>query len=411
MGSHQKIAKILRTPERMIFNLERELENLTGKKGVLDNLVKINKQKIKNRIQKMNLSSSASAKEIFDNLQKKVSGCNNIFEKNFKLEELIETIKKISGTPKGFFLSEKKVRDLFLKNPPQNILRTLGYKNVEEMLQKEDLTELFCALRFAEDPLWLNNVFFRPYQKLQKEDFEERNIRVVILPQKWEEVGRKFVGHKLHNISHLKEFGIIFIIPTKNINKLEVFTLTLHYIFEIGFYSKLFKKYQNLPNFGENIINALRGEIIGYPLRYHGRGKHWQIIQRYLAKDDPNDPRLFEPHISPEALHWENAERAIFDFARESEINFFENLDFVGDYFPENNGEVLISFDLIDNIISFSKKTSVFEKYLYHQQEALWNEIFKRYIGNGKQLEKIFIDNMDKGYIYLPELFNKRSLY
>jgi len=411
MGSHQKIAKILRTPERMIFNLKRELENLTGKKGVLDNLVKINKQKIKNRIQKMNLSSSASAKEIFDNLQKKVSRCNNIFEKNFKLEELIETIKKISGTPKGFFLSEKKVRDLFLKNPPQNILRTLGYKNVEEMLQKEDLTELFCALRFAEDPLWLNNVFFRPYQKLQKEDFEERNIRVVILPQKWEEVGRKFVGHKLHNISHLKEFGIIFIIPTKNINKLEVFTLTLHYIFEIGFYSKLFKKYQNLPNFGENIINALRGEIIGYPLRYHGRGKHWQIIQRYLAKDDPNDPRLFEPHISPEALHWENAERAIFDFARESEINFFENLDFVGDYFPENNGEVLISFDLIDNIISFSKKTSVFEKYLYHQQEALWNEIFKTYIGNGKQLEKIFIDNMDKGYIYLPELFNKRSLY
>ncbi|MDD3735435.1 MAG: hypothetical protein PHO31_03075 [Candidatus Pacebacteria bacterium] len=415
MQPYQKIAKILRTPENVIYNLQTELEGLTNKKDVLRDLVKINEEKIKDRLQKMNLSSNILAKDVFNGLQKKVSRCNDIFDKKFTLEQLIEAAQDISGKPKGFFISDKKMRDLFFKNPPQNILNILGYKNVEEMFQKEDITELVCALRFAEDSLWLNNVFFRPYNHLQKEDFEEREIKIVILPKKWEKVGRKFVGHKLHNISHLKEFGIIFIIPTENINKFEVFTLLLHYLFEIQFYSKLFKRYQNFPNFGENIISALKGEIIGYPLRYHGTGKYWQIIQRYLAKDDPNDPRLFEPHVNPEALHWENAERLIFDFAKKNknicdEIIFFEELDFVGDYFPENNGEVLISFDLIDNVISFSKGTSVFEKYLYHQQEALWNEIFKSYVGDGEKLEEILIDNMDKGYIYLPDVFKKEDI-
>jgi len=39
-------------------------------------------------------------------------------------------------------------------------------------------------------------------------------------------------------------------------------------------------------------------------------------------------------------------------------------------------------------------------KYLYHHQEALWNEIFSRYMGD-ENLEKLMIDNFDKGVIEL----------
>ena len=30
----------------------------------------------------------------------------------------------------------------------------------------------------------------------------------------------------------------------------------------------------------------------------------WRVVQTYLAKDDENDFRLFEPHVNPEAEHW-----------------------------------------------------------------------------------------------------------
>ena len=35
----------------------------------------------------------------------------------------------------------------------------------------------------------------------------------------------------------------------------------------------------------------------------------WLIVQRYLSKENPKDPRLFLPRVNPEALHWSRGER------------------------------------------------------------------------------------------------------
>jgi len=81
------------------------------------------------------------------------------------------------------------------------------------MLEKEDVFELFCALRFVEDGEWLNNVFFQSYETLEKEDFEKREIKIMVLPERWSGSGQKFLEKKLHHMSHLKEVGVVFIIP------------------------------------------------------------------------------------------------------------------------------------------------------------------------------------------------------
>jgi len=39
-------------------------------------------------------------------------------------------------------------------------------------------------------------------------------------------------------------------------------------------------------------------------------------------------------------------------------------------------------------------------KYLYNQQEALWNKIFREYMGD-ENLEKLVIENFNKGFISL----------
>ena len=130
------------------------------------------------------------------------------------------------------------------------------------------------------------------------------------------------------------------------------------------------------------------------------------VVQRYLAKDDENDPRLFMPHVNPEAEHWFKAEGDLDRLSRmlgnnESRLNlgYWTGLDFVGDFFRnEKNEDQLVSFDLIDLIMSVVKKGEI--KYLYHQQEALWNKIFSEYMGR-ERMNVLIEENIINGFIEL----------
>ncbi|MBI3114472.1 MAG: hypothetical protein HYZ07_00755, partial [Candidatus Harrisonbacteria bacterium] len=119
----------------------------------------------------------------------------------------------------------------------------------------------------------------------------------------------------------------------------------------------------------------------------------WLIVQRYLAKDDENDWRLFEPHVNPEALHWQRAEQDILNIAKvirgfHNGLDFWSGLGWAGDYFPTETGvPVLVSFNIVDTVMALVKEKELI-KYLYHQQEALWNKIFTSYFSE-QELEEL----------------------
>ncbi|MFH1461138.1 MAG: hypothetical protein ABIF84_01835, partial [Patescibacteria group bacterium] len=131
----------------------------------------------------------------------------------------------------------------------------------------------------------------------------------------------------------------------------------------------------------------------------------WRICPAYLAKKDPNDPRLAEPHLSPEACHFSQVAEAIHWFSQrfpDLGLDFWQSLDTAGDYFPlDGSGEeILISFDMFDNGISLIQQMGFESKYLYHQQEALWNKVFIEYMGE-QALDKLLRENLDKGFVTL----------
>jgi len=311
----------------------------------------------------------------------------------------------------GFYLKESKAKELFKQNPPQQIMANLGYgDDIDKMLANEDIFEIFCALRFAEDSQWLNNVFFKSYKDLKKEDFEQRKIKVMVLPERWTGIGQKFLGKKLHHMSHLKELGVVFVIPLAKENPGETLYflfMALHYIYEVDWNSRLFKKYSQEPDFAEKLVNALKVEVSDLSLPDKERAS-WRIVSKYLAKADPNDPRLAEPHISPEAWNYTTVVLAINRFAQHfpnSELGFWHDLDVIGGYFPldgsnDSGKEVLISFDLFDNGIALLQQIGFESKYLYHQQEALWNEVFIKYMGEDG-LDRLMMENLDSGFVVL----------
>jgi hypothetical protein len=242
---------------------------------------------------------------------------------------------------------------------------------------------------------------------LQSIDFEEREVETHVLPLRWVKAGAYFAGKKLHHVSHLKELGLIFVLPFENHyagSLLEIFTLLVHYFHEVDFYSKLFFVYRDdALSFGENVVRALSGQVLSGSLPSQD-GFSVRIVQRYLAKESKDDPRLYEPHINPEALHWSKAIDDLVKFTGRFDGGFwplFKGGDFVAKQFvDQESAPILISFDLIDNVISLTKETAIHNLFSYHHREGLWNKLFEVYLGKEK-LEELLVENLHKGYITL----------
>jgi hypothetical protein len=257
----------------------------------------------------------------------------------------------------------------------------------------------------------MHKFFDEAYTGLKQEDFEERVVELKVLDPKWLNVAEKFLEKKYHNVSHLKEYGIIFIIPLQIDTPgetLRLFTLLLHYLHEVPFYSGLFRKYFHDKDFVDKFKSLLRGDVPEGKTPVNGKTV-WRIVQRYLAKDDENDFRLIEPHVNPEADHWFRVSEDLGRLSRmigqdspQAEgsvpLGYWSGLDYVGSFFKDKEGDRLVSFDLIDLIMSLVKKGEI--KYMYHQQEALWNKIFSEYLGREK-MDQLIEDNIITGFIEL----------
>ena len=413
MNPHQKVAKILRAEENTIKELCHNLDSLFSASGVLESIVAENDFRVKEILSVLGLDRKSSNHQVYQALINKLKEDDKLlFEilgrprctSREDCQDIFTLVKKIVGSRQGLFLKHDKMVEMLQECPPPQMMEALGYKQVDDLLKQESSEQVFSALRFTETSAWMNDQFVPLYAGLTESDFEQRDIEIILLDEKWLRVAEKFLKKKYHNVSHLKELGIVFVIPLRIDSPgetLRVFSLLLHYLFEVNFYNKLIVKYSSQDDFGQQIISLLRGDVTEKKLT--GRtGDQWRIVQRYLAKDDLKDQRLFEPHVNPETLHWDKAENSLtkLDVMYPNiEFTFWKDLNFVGDFFHDSGSSELVSFNLIDTVMSLVKEKEMI-KYLYHHQEALWNKILIEYVGREK-LEELMIDNFAQGYIEL----------
>ncbi|MEX0877983.1 MAG: hypothetical protein WDZ40_03970 [Candidatus Spechtbacterales bacterium] len=415
-----KLSKIANVDPEVFEKLEKDMEDIVGVSGVIESMEKDMDKHTESRLEQFGLSWNSKAEDVIDALTDKADegeeelykyigitrddvstpqGVKDVFEK------IRNTAYQITSEDSGFFLKKEKAEEILRAYPPEGTIEYLGYKNVDELLEKEDVMDVMSALRFTEKDEWMHKAFDVAYIKFTPDDFEKRQIELRVLGPEWEEIARKFVAKKHHNVSHLKEFGVIFLNPIdQNAHGalLRDFALFFHYFHEVSFYSRLFQKHAETPEFNERFLSFLRGDV---PEKNSiGKGE-WLIVQRYLWKVDPEDPRIFLPRVNPESLHWRRGEDDAVAFGEKFDeigLEFWNDLDWVAGYFENNEGEQqLVSFDMEDTAMSLvSKKSGDPTRFNYHQNEALWNEIFKRYVGKEKRQELI-IDNFHKGSIQL----------
>jgi hypothetical protein len=414
-----KLYQLLRMPDDSVLSeLDKKMSVISGKKGVLKKIEEENDWHVQKTLRRFGVKdNNPQSRDVYEALLSHLKkteeqlflflGGGGDEEQFTNFSELLKRGWELMSPGKVWVLKKDKFREILTQNPPPNILKKFGYKDGEELFQKESLEEIASSLRFMEEKEWMHQTFDRAYLALTPEDFEEREVEAILLSGKWLEAGREFVKKKRHNLSHLKELGLIFIIPIEIREPgelLRVFALYLHYLYEVQFYSDLFKNIAKGKDFSKGLTSLLRGDILGEaPLPEDKNSVNWLIVQRYLAKEDEWEKRLFVPHINPEAVHWAKAEEALAKLDKQDlslTFRFWLDLDWVGGHFDGRKNE-LISFDLIDTVMSLVDEKGMV-KYLYHQQEALWNRIFEGYMGDGDKLENLIKENLLRGYISLP---------
>lgn len=404
-NGREQIAHILGVGPQVCVDIEAYLSEKTGKKRVLENLYEENRKRMHEKFGELGVDAHDGYEVIASALLEKIRKDAQQVEAVFSGRPLGKMLCEYAYTPTTFVLKEEAFARLILKNPPAQVMQVLGYSDAGTMLERENIYEIGAALRFVEGSTWLNEIFFKEYEALTPNDFEERAVQVIELGARWEEAVRTFVQKKYHNVSHLKELGVIFILPadmTYEGHRMRTVLLVLHYLNEVVFYGKLFARVAKQEGFSQNIISLLRGDVLEN--KEAVRPNEWLIVQRYLAKENKEDWRLTSARINPEALHWRKAERMFAGLKQVDpalvSLSFWGDCSWLGDYFKKQDAtQELLSLNVIDQSMSLVKEREGL-KYVYHHQEALWNAIFSAFFGEHR-LEEALEENILAGKIAL----------
>ncbi len=401
------LTKLLLAKEPTIELAIKQLEDKIGRKGVDTELIGEILQKGFNHAAQLGLDSDFNAKELYYSLINRVKldderlaraiGGKNIDDVAEMMPLIIKKFESLDLPRKGWFLKESIARKMLKNHPPKNIMARLGYKDVTVMLEKENIFEIFTAIRFGESGEWLDS-FNQQYKSVKFKDFENRRIHTVVYDsKKWGDIAIHFVQKKLHNITHSKELGVIVAVPlpkkTMRGITLKVLPLLVHYCYEVHLYSAYFHLISAQKDFGKRLCETLIADTARVPIIDGRHHVHWRVIQRYYGKlKGEEHPEVFQPHVQPEDLHWRKAEDVLYKV--DPELDFWRGMDYVA---LDIEGEV-VTFNLMDVEFNYSNGNSFEDRNLYHFRESLWNELFERYMGQ-KILEKEILQQLDNDLI------------
>lgn len=395
-----RLSYFLQAKEPLFDQALDQLEKRTGRKGADAKLAAELAEKSASFTKQLGLPPDCSGSELYDALKKLIEEQDAHLAKTIggdrptSVAEMvplaIRRIEQIQMPRSCFALKHEKAAAILCERPPAQLMKRLGYSSAEDMADKEDLAELYIAIRFTEGPDWLNQ-FNTVFEQLEPEDFEQRPIRLVRFNrQKWGDVADHFIEKKKHINTHSKEMGVVAILAPAEAHMkaitLKVITLTLHYYNEVRLYSAYFKLIAKASNFGKLLSQTLIADIPPTKLVEHGH-IHWRVIQRYYGKIGEADkhPEVFEPHLQPEDLHWRQAEKILYQI--DPEMAIWREMDYVAVL----KGQDVVTFNLMDVALSFSNEISYEDRYLYHFRESLWNEVFARYMGDRLLMEQLLV--------------------
>lgn len=297
---------------------------------------------------------------------------------NEKTEALVRFFHRLRIPSEAWVIKHSVAKKMLKALPPKKVMKKLNYRSIDSLLKRESIATIFAGIRVFESQDWQKN-FVAKYKKLTPADFETRPVEIVIMNQKeWVESVETYVSKNQQNITHLKEIGVIAILPIPNSVKdglvITLLLFLLHYLGEIRAYSSYCKLQQVHADFGERYAGMITHDATSL-VHMAGQPLHWRIVHRYFGSAWANHPEVFEPHVQPDDLFWRKAEMILFKI--EPALEFWHDMDYIGIV----DGSQVVSFNLMDAAVNLTNNLGYGQHSWQFMQASLWNELHSRYMG------------------------------
>lgn len=324
-----------------------------------------------------------------DFLTKALSGKNRLNAVNLQ-KKICEKVNSLDIPRSCWAIKQSSAKKLLKQTPPKHVMKLLGYRSVDSMIKHEQVAHLYCLMQYAESFQWKQR-FIKSYKNLEPSDFEEKDVNVLLIEGKLLEIILGNFDIK-QNIICLKELGYLFVIPDIQDHKqgiaITLLPLLIYNINEIRQVSSLLKHRQVKANFGSMIMSIANSDN-HYYVSLAGTPIHWRTMYYYFGKSLNGHPEVFEPHVQPEDLSWKKAEEVLYKI--EPALKFWEGNEYLAIAYDNRP----VSFNLIDNAISYFNNLSYGQQVVNYVQENIWNELLARYLDKDI-LQKDILDQLDK---------------
>lgn len=403
------LASVLGLNEASFAAVLRDLEKACGHPGVDVRFLAEMTSTVHQKIRQLGMDpKDTTGRELYHALQALVATHDRFLASNMgakdpsdvadMLPRITEFVNQLNMPRSCWAIKPVVLKRLLKTTPPKKAMKQLGYRSIDSMLKRESVSEVLTAAHIMETKQWQER-FVKKYKTLKPGDFEVKEIEVLLCNAKrWGDAATSFVKKEHRNVTHLKELGVVMVLPLP-IDTMRGLTVTLlplilHFVSEIRFYSALFKLRQVQPNFGELFVAVLLNnetkvaEIAGHPLP-------WQIVSKHFGRKKGLHPAVFEPHVQPEDLYYRKAESILYWV--EPALKFWEHLDYVAAVYDDQ----VVPLGLLDNAVSYCNELEYGQHSLGHVREGLWDELLIRYMSQ-ETLEQKVIDDLGHDALEMP---------
>ncbi len=383
--------------EEPIFSQSiQQLEQASGAPNADIRLSTENIQQLRAKIAELGLDpQDTTAAELYGALRERLRNDDAIVRKALTIADTatpmdilarVERCVAAVEMPKQCFALKASVaKRLLKKRVPKAVMKQLGYRSAESMFKHEPAAHLFAAAQMVESASW-HKALKEQYAKLQPGDFETRDISVTLpRSRRWVTLAASYVATSRHNVLTFRELGTVVILPMQDaVDGLTITSLllTLHEMNSVRSFSSFVKLQQVKINFGEIVQQSTleQPQVAAY---LANQRVTWQTIHRYYSRfKQAYHAEIFEPHVQPEDLHWQQAEDVLAKIA--PELSFWQGTQHLS--LLDADGQP-VSCNILDTALSYCNKLSFSDRIVHFVRDNLWHELLLRYL-NQSNLEE-----------------------
>lgn len=396
----RKLSKLLGADESLFAILVRNLEKSSGNRGIDIRLAEELEQKARSAMIELGLDPhDTTGEELYRALQNKVLQDDDHLTQilgmpsGISVEDMIPDFQKIITRTKlpirTWAIKRHVARELLRKMPPRQVMKRFGHKTADALIKAEDVLEIYGAVYLFEKSSWLQKLT-ETYKELDAADFEERDVQIIALPKKlWNKSSVGVAERSRPFILQINEIGASCIVPPRRDDS-PAFTIAtlaflLHSINEIRAYAAYIKLNRVRADFGEivagfhNVGHTMQLELSGNPV-------DWRSVHRHYGSPlTENFPEHFEPHVQSEDFQWRTVEDTIYRI--DKRLGYWQGLSCTAAMIDG----ALIPLGLLDNAESCAKGLSFDRRITGHSKQALWSELWARYIGQSPFEQQILL--------------------